>query len=647
MGSVSDDATQLKALLDGGLVASDAQALETKLDRRPELRRMLADLVLEAPDAGGDRTIRVQSDLPRPSAVKAESVDVGVTLGQGGMAIVRVGRQLKLDRPVAVKTLRGDRRSQADVEQLLREARVTGRLEHPNIVPVHDIVRGSDGAPQVVLKLIEGHTWSDLMQDAEQVRLLFGATDLLEWNLGVLMSVTRALAFAHSRGVVHRDVKPSNVMLGAFGEVYLVDWGIARELDEPNQEDAPFEVAGSSGYMAPEQLLGDKRGLGSWTDTYLLGATLYQVLTGKPPHSGVPLELRVSDALDKARAPPLPESAPAELRRIVERALEPEYAKRTQTPDEFRFALEGFLRHRGALRLVEQGDRDVARLAAESAPADEAEWESLARAAEVAYRAALDDWPDCEDGARGLVELAVARIERALGRGEIQAAGRIAEGHSGLPASVLGRVEAARTEAAENAARLRRIVTDADRGFGLKLRGLMGAVFGLVWVTFWCVVAFRPPDTVLPMVVFTGSALVVGSLVVVTRAKQLLANRINRASMAVVSSGMGLLIVWLIGASALGLEMRTIIAGTLFVCATFAGGMATLVDPWGAVSMLGFAIAFLVAAQRPAWTAWAVLFGNAVLIVNQILLNLAHQRRGFEKLPTVSDAPAARRKRRR
>jgi predicted signal transduction protein with EAL and GGDEF domain len=93
--------------------------------------------------------------------------------------------------------------------------------------------------------------------------------------------------------------------------------------------------------------------------------------------------------------------------------------------------------------------------------------------------------------------------------------------------------------------------------------------------------------------------------------------------------------------------MQTIIAGTLFVCATFAGGMATLVDPWGTVSMLGFAVAFLAAAHQPSWTAWAVVFGNVVLIANQLLLNLAHLRRGFEKLPTVSDRPAGAARRRR
>jgi hypothetical protein len=317
---VDEDASRLTQLLEGRLDEADAAALETRLERRPALRRKLADLAIQAEPTQPSHTLRIRPGPDRPEPSRLEGVDVGATLGQGGMAVVRLGRQLKLDRAVAVKTLRADRRSESDVARLLREARVTGRLEHPNIVPVHDIVRGLDGVPQVVLKLIEGHTWAELMRDPERVRALFGATDLLEWNLGVLMSVARALSYAHSRGVIHRDVKPGNVMLGSFGEVYLLDWGIARDLDDPEDAEDGLELAGTTGYMAPEQLLGRGARLGPWTDTYLLGATLYHVLTGHPPHAGASLEERViAAATDATRLPALPDDVPVELRRITER----------------------------------------------------------------------------------------------------------------------------------------------------------------------------------------------------------------------------------------------------------------------------------------------------------------------------------------
>ena len=629
---VDDEVERLKQLLQGTLAPEERGTLETELTERPALRRKLADLAIAQDANGWEQTARVSHALPRPEAAFVEGVDVGATLGQGGMAIVRIGRQLKLDRPVAVKTMRGDRRSDGDVARLLREARITGRLEHPNIVPVHDIVRGEDDVPQVVLKLIEGYTWTELMRDQDRVEMLFGATDLLEWNLDVLMSVTRALSFAHSRGVIHRDVKPANVMLGSFGEVYLLDWGIARDLDDPIEEMEELELAGTTGYMAPEQLPGRTAPLGPWTDTYLLGATLYHVLAGRPPHSGVPLEERV---LGETTVAPLPDDVPAELRRIAARALEPDPKQRTQRPEELRLAVATFLQHRSALRLVERGEREQAAAERAQQVGDDSEWERAVVSAELSYRAALDDWKDCEAASRGLDQLTVARIERALAGDDPLAARRLVESHAGLSEELVARVETACTLAANEEGRLRRIVTDLDRGFGYKARGVLGALFGLIWVVFWCVVAFRPPKTVAVLVGFTATVTVVGVTVVLTRAKELLASRLNRHSMFVVLAGLIAGMVWCIGASLLGLEMRVVVIGILLVSAMFTSGMATLMDPWGTVSAVGFTLCFLAACYRPAWTPWAVVVGNVVLIVNQIALSILRPRIGFEKMPKV------------
>lgn len=633
---MDEDASRLTELLAGRLDEADAAALETRLERRPALRRKLADLAIQAEPTQPSHTLRIRPGPDRPEPSRLEGVDVGATLGQGGMAVVRLGRQLKLDRAVAVKTLRADRRSESDVARLLREARVTGRLEHPNIVPVHDIVRGSDGVPQVVLKLIEGHTWAELMRDPERVRALFGATDLLEWNLDVLMSVARALSYAHSRGVIHRDVKPGNVMLGSFGEVYLLDWGIARDLDDPEDVEDGLELAGTTGYMAPEQLLGRGARLGPWTDTYLLGATLYHVLTGHSPHAGVSLEARViAAATDATRLPALPDDVPVELRRITERALEPDIDQRTAHPEDVRVAVATFTRHRGALRLVERGHKERELAASAGERGDDADAERGCVAAELAYRAALEEWAESDEAARGLRELAILRVERALSRDDARAAARIAEAQAGLPEELLARVARARARAAAEEERLRRIVTDADRGLGHKMRGILGAVFGLVWVGFWCVVAFVPPATVTPLVGFTLGFAAIGVAVVATRGRQLLENRINRTSMSVIATGMAATVVWCVGASWLGLDMRSVIIGFLLVSATFASGMATLMDPWGTFTALGFGAAFLAACYRPSWTPYAVVAGNAVLLINQVVLNIARARRGFEAPPRV------------
>ena len=111
-------------------------------------------------------------------------------------------------------------------------------------------------------------------------------TDLLEWNLRVLMQICQALRFAHRRGIIHRDLKPDNVMIGEFGEVYLLDWGIALSLDDDGTGRFPVQgvrtVAGSLAYMAPEMLDEEAGKLGPWTDVYLVGSTLVEILTGHP-----------------------------------------------------------------------------------------------------------------------------------------------------------------------------------------------------------------------------------------------------------------------------------------------------------------------------------------------------------------------------
>ncbi|MEZ4220910.1 MAG: serine/threonine-protein kinase [Polyangiaceae bacterium] len=623
---------QLRDLLAGELESAEAEELETKLEARPELRRMLADMAVEAerPTAGA---VRLQRSPAQPPT-HAESSTTG-PLGKGGMAVVLAGRQLKLDRAVAVKTLRADRRSEADVRRLLHEARITGRLEHPNIVPVHDIVRDEDGLPKVVLKLIEGHTWTELIAAPDRVRELFGADDLLEWNLGVLMAVARALSFAHSRHVLHRDVKPSNVMVGAFGEVYLLDWGIALDLDAPSNEDGGLDLAGTTGYMAPEQVLGIRDQLGTWTDTYLLAATLYHALAGRPPHGGVDLTTRVTRAAAGEPPPDLPDHVPSELRRITLQALHSNIERRTQHPEELRLALVAYLRHRGAERLARRGTRELESLRSETGPTSETEWEQTRLAAELAFRAAFEEWPECEEARRGLRELAIARITHALERGQPGQAARLLDDLDDPPEALKQQVNAARTEADEEAERLQRIVADADRGVGHGARGIFGAIFGLIWIGFWGVVAFVPPKTVAPLVLFTVGFAVIGITGVLTLGKQLLQNRINRTSMAIIVSGMAMTVAWCLGASWLNLEIRTVFIGLLLVWATFASGMATLMDPWGTISAVGFVGAFLVASYEPDWMPWALLAGNAVLIVNQIVLNIALARRGFRAPPRV------------
>ncbi|MCA9606368.1 MAG: protein kinase, partial [Myxococcales bacterium] len=175
---------------DGTLSASDRQlSLDSKTLVSPQLATVAGAELVEEP------------------------LEVGDELGRGGMGVVHVAKQTALRRDVAVKQLQEDR---AGLANLLKEAWVGGHLEHPNIVPVHTLAAG----PAVVMKRIEGTSWRDFVRAPETVP---DADDPLGWHLGVLSSVCDAIAFAHARGVLHLDLKPDNVMVGAFGEVYVVD----------------------------------------------------------------------------------------------------------------------------------------------------------------------------------------------------------------------------------------------------------------------------------------------------------------------------------------------------------------------------------------------------------------------------------------
>ncbi len=210
-------------------------------------------------------------------------------LGRGGMGVVWRARDRDLGREVALKLLEGpgahDPAARAELaERLLREARVLARLEHPGVVPVHDAGRLPDGRVYYAMKRVQGRRLDD------EVR----AGRPLAERLRIFERLCEAVAFAHSQGVLHRDLKPENVMVGAFGEVLVLDWGVARASDAaeagpaavaPSQPPgtAHGTVLGTPGYMAPEQARGDVEGLDARADVYALGGVLYFMLTGRAP----------------------------------------------------------------------------------------------------------------------------------------------------------------------------------------------------------------------------------------------------------------------------------------------------------------------------------------------------------------------------
>lgn len=312
---------------------------------------------------------------PAPSPLhKLRFEDEGI-VGKGGSGDVHQVYDPVLLRRTALKVLTVD--SERAREQFLAEAQVTGQLEHPGIVPVHEFGTDAEGNPWINMKLVSGQTLHHRIGQLGVARL---EPEHLDQLLSVLIKVCDALDYAHDRGVLHLDLKPSNVMVGAFGVVYLLDWGIARA--QAGDGDSSVEIsgtwstepvlAGTPAYMAPEQF--DGVNAGEQTDVYTLGGLLYSILAGRPPHRG----RSMIEAMQKAVQGhiPLPSEVvkdaivPKGLEAIAMRALSVDPAERYDSAAAFRSELERFRRGGWQLptRVVPAGEVIVA----EGDPGDEA-----------------------------------------------------------------------------------------------------------------------------------------------------------------------------------------------------------------------------------------------------------------------------------
>jgi serine/threonine protein kinase len=196
--------------------------------------------------------------------------EVREEIGRGGMGIVYAAFDTELERDVAIKIPAGTFASSVE-RRLQREARVLARLEHPGIVPIHDSGRLADGRLFYVMKRIRGETLRDYLT----------GTPTLTDRLRIFERICEPVAFAHEAGIVHRDLKPENVMLGAFGEVLVMDWGLAALQDQDSDDQGT--IVGTPGYMAPEQGSREPGGADGRADVFGLGAILYLLLVGSDP----------------------------------------------------------------------------------------------------------------------------------------------------------------------------------------------------------------------------------------------------------------------------------------------------------------------------------------------------------------------------
>ena len=359
-------------------------------------------------------------------------------IGEGGMGVVYAAHQSSIARTVAVKMLKPSAKVRDEQrDKFISEAVVTGELDHPNIVPIYDLGSNDEGALFYSMKRVRGTPWDKVIHQKS-----------LDENVSILMRVADAVAFAHAGGVIHRDLKPENVMLGDYGEVLVMDWGLARITPEFAHVDAVYQadsLGGTPAYMSPEMAKGPIEAINKTSDVYLLGAILYEIIGGQPPHSGRDvmqcLMAASQNHIDAIRYD-------GELKTIALKAMSTQQEDRYQTVKEFQEAVRVYQSHSESLVLTAHANQNLQKARQSK------DYQLFARAL-YGFQESLTLWDENHRARMLLTEAQRDYATAALDKGDLDLAASLLDCEHDEHQALMTRIDKARRERDARQRRLR------------------------------------------------------------------------------------------------------------------------------------------------------------------------------------------------
>jgi WD40 repeat protein/serine/threonine protein kinase len=384
------------------------------------------------------REKRKEGAEPPRSLAEVPDYELLDIIGEGGMGVVYAAHQSSIARTVAVKMLKPSAKVREEQrDKFISEAVVTGELDHPNIVPIYDLGSNDEGALFYSMKRVRGTPWDKVIHQKS-----------LDENVGILMRVADAVAFAHAGGVIHRDLKPENVMLGDYGEVLVMDWGLARITPEFAHVNAVFQadsLGGTPAYMSPEMAKGPVEAINKTSDIYLLGAILYEIIGGQPPHSGRDV-MQCLMAASQNRIDP--NRYDGELKSIALKAMATQQADRYQTVKEFQEAIRVYQSHSESLVLTANANQNLQKARAAN------DYPLYARAL-YGFQESLTLWDENHRAQLLLTETQRDYATCALEKGDLDLAASLLDSSHEEHEPIIKRIDKARAERDARQRRLR------------------------------------------------------------------------------------------------------------------------------------------------------------------------------------------------